>query len=382
MPAEPRPPALHVGHGVLSDLGSIVSALGVTAPLIVTDSGLLRSPWPLTVASSLARAGLRTTRFGAVDGTPSESVVASCRTAFLTGEHDGVVAVGGGSAIDTAKACSGLVGHGGQLADYYGLGHLTHAGPPIIAVPTTPSTGADVSFHAVIAADERRFAVSGPHLRPVAVVADQTTWHTAPRDVVGDAVVDALIHGIEAYLALAATPATDQLSLEGVSDLFAAAGVDDPRLAHGCIATGMAMSYANAGLVHALGYPLSTEYGLSHGRANALVAAAALACVHTVAPDRCRMLAAKCGTTDLARAVADLCRRFGVSAAFTVELTDRDALRLADKASAYQPLLDNAPIRVSPREIAEIYLAVSERSTSKNRSAMSATTCSVNFPPS
>src|SRR5262245_26155855 len=161
--------------------------------------------------------------------------------AFLTGGHDAVVAVGGGSAIDTAKACSGLVGQGGELADHYGLGRLTQAGPPVIAVPTTPSGGADVSFHAVIASAERRYAVSGPHLRPLAVVADQTTWHTAPRDVVGDAVIDAFIHGIEAYLASAATPATDALSLEGVADVFAAAGTDDPRLAHGCIATGMAM---------------------------------------------------------------------------------------------------------------------------------------------
>ena len=340
---------------MLDDLGEIASHLGLRAPLIVTDRGLARTPWPDLARESLLRAGLRTATFDQVDGTPTARVVAACRAALIGGWHDGLVAVGGGSAIDTAKACSGLVAHGGALADHEGLGRFTDAGPPIIAVPTTPSGGADVSFHAVIAADDRRYAVSGPHLRPSAVVVDPATWRTAPTGVVGDAVIDAFLHAIEAYLARAATPETDALALDGVREIVGAAGVDDPSLASGCMAAGRAMSYANAGLVHALGYPVSTVYGVPHGRANAEMAAAALEWMEPVAPARFEALADVCGTPDLPSAVVGLCARYGVPTAAPA-LTSEDASHLADLTSGYRPLLDNVPAPVARADIIAIYL--------------------------
>ena len=355
MHAESVSPSVRIGTGTLADLGSVVSNLDARSALIVTDVGLQRTPWPAAAAASCGSAGVHTGVFAQVDGTPTAAVVSACQLEFTGGGYDALVAVGGGSAIDTAKACAGLVAHGGKLREYEGLGHFHRPGPPVIAVPTTPSGGADVSFHAVIACAKRRYAVSGPHLRPAAVIVDQATWHTAPTDVIGAAVIDAFIHGIEAYLALAATAETDALATAGVGDVFRATGIDDPRLARGCMATGTAMSHANAGLLHALGYPLSIEFGVMHGRANALVAAAALELISAAEPVRCRVIAARCGASDLPEAVADLCTRYEVSTSFPTDLSHREAIRLAEMTSAYQPLLDNAPLRISCAGMADIY---------------------------
>jgi alcohol dehydrogenase len=359
-------PELHVGAGVLRDVGACVSALGVRRPLVVSDPGVAAAGWTGSVVSTLRAEGLQPGVWQDVRSDPDLDVVHRCRDA-LAG-HDGIVAVGGGSVIDVAKAASGLAAHTGQLSDYEGLGRFTAPGIPVVAVLTTPGSGAELSRHAVIADRAgRKFAVSGRWLAPTMVIADPDTLVTVPEDVAADTVMDALLHAIEAYLARAATPYSDVCARVAVGSLGTAAvpAVRDrdpvacARLMSGCLAAAMAMSNTNAGVVHALGYPLTSEYGIPHGRANALVAPTALRVLADTAPDRCAELGRLLGRLDepdLAAAFAALRGRLGVAAPLSgYGVPYQELPRLASLATTYGPVLRNTCREFTEAQLCELY---------------------------
>ncbi|HEX4701679.1 MAG TPA: iron-containing alcohol dehydrogenase, partial [Pseudonocardiaceae bacterium] len=298
-------PELHVGAGVLADVGACVAALGIARPLVVSDPGVTAAGWTDRVVAELRAAHLDPAPWPGVRPDPDIDVVRRCR-AELDG-HDGIVAVGGGSVIDAAKACAGLAAHPGELSDYEGLSRFTNPGVPVVAVLTTPGSGAELSRHATIAdGTGRKFAVSGRWLAPRMVLADPETLATVPNAVAADTALDAMLHAIEAYLARAATPYTDvcaRIALGMLSTAAVPAVRDGDRAARaelmaGCLASGMAMSNANATVVHALGFPLTSEYHIPHGRANALVAPTVLAALADTAPDRYADLGRLLSTSD------------------------------------------------------------------------------------
>ncbi|HEX4726199.1 MAG TPA: iron-containing alcohol dehydrogenase, partial [Jatrophihabitans sp.] len=288
-------PELHVGSGVLAELGDAVAGLGIARPLLVSDRTVAAAGWVDRVLASLRQAGLDPTSWPQASTDPDVALVQRCRQALQAAGCDGLVAVGGGSVIDLAKAAAGLAAHPGRLTDYEGLGGFIVPGLPVVAVATTPPSGAELSRHAVLAdPGGRKFAVSGRWLAPRLVFVDCDALDTVSTDVAIDSVLDSMLHAIEAYLARAATPYTDVCARIAVGTLATVAvptiaGGDrtgGPALVSGCLAAGLAMINANAGVVHALGYPLTSQYGMPHGRANALVAPAALRALAPAVPDR------------------------------------------------------------------------------------------------
>jgi alcohol dehydrogenase class IV len=451
-------PRLHVLPGGLAACGEVVAGLGIRRALVVTDAGVRAAGWADRVAAAARSVGVQVTVWDQARPDPADELVHRCRDAVLRHGCDGLVAVGGGSVIDVAKATAGLVAAGGPLLPAYeGLGRLAAAGPPVVAVPTTPCSGAEVSRHAVLAAagGGRKYAVSGPHLAPRAVVVDPDTFATAPRDVLVDTVLDALVHAVEAYLARAATPYSDLFARAAVAAITRAAipalatgaflarpaggpiaSSDDQsalserenvalsriergdvtfsqvgagagsgraavtELVTGCLLAGVAMAEANAGVIHALGYPLTSEYGIAHGRANALVAGAALRALASAAPRRCGELAAlwsspgqppaaaprtaaaephadgvtgrpeagacgdaaavgaggMAGAGALAAAFDELGRRLGMAGSLAGYGVLRDRLpALARLACDYQPVLRNSPLDATEADLARIY---------------------------
>ncbi|HEY0166446.1 MAG TPA: iron-containing alcohol dehydrogenase [Jatrophihabitans sp.] len=358
-----------MGPGVLEEVGACVAAWGIRRPLVVSDQGVAGSGWTERVVTSLRSAGLEPAEWLVWHPDPSIDVVRQCRVAYAANQHDGLVAVGGGSVIDVAKACSGLAVHPGQLTDYEGLGRFTMPGPPVFAVLTTPGSGAELSQHAVIADGAgRRFAVSGRWLAPRMVLADPSTFTTLPPEVATDTVLDAMLHAIEAYLGRAASPYTDMCARMGLGILGAAAVPairdGDPAanldLVSGCLAAGIAMANASAGVVHALGYPLTSEYQLSHGRANALVAPAALRAVAHAAPVRYaelgRLLTPDTGASDLAASYTAMRVQLGVTASLAdYGVPYADLARLAALAIEYRPVLRNTRREFSQAELCDLY---------------------------
>jgi alcohol dehydrogenase len=361
-------PELRVGSGVLAELGDAVAGLGIGRPLVVSDRTVAAAGWVDRALHSMRRAHLDPTCWLQASADPDAGLVQRCRQVLQDKGCDGLIAIGGGSVIDLAKAAAGLAAHPGRLTEYEGLGGFTVPGLPVVAVATTPPSGAELSRHAVVADDGgRKFAVSGRWLAPRLVFVDCDALDTVSTDVAIDSVLDSMLHAIEAYLARAATPYTDVCARIAVGTLATVAvptiaGGDrsgGPALVSGCLAAGLAMINANAGVVHALGYPLTSQHGLPHGRANALVAPAALRALAPAVPDRYaelgRLLTAG-ESGDAAEAFLAWRTELGVSATLSgYGISLQDVPQLAAAATRYRPVLSNARRAFTEAQLGNLY---------------------------
>lgn len=257
--------------------------LGAASALIVTDPGLAATGFPDEVRSALEDAGLDVVTHAKVSGNPTTDDVAATRALADAQDSDAIIAIGGGSAIDTAKATAMLVANGGEYGDYqWGGRPITERSHPFMAVPTTAGTGSEVSKVAVISDPSQPFkkGVLSPLMFAHAVVIDPTVTVGLPPGLTAATGMDAFIHALEAYTGLGANPISDMLALEAmrlVIDSLERAthdGTDidarrDMMLA--AICGGMAMDQAGLGLVHALSGALCSHLHLHHGLANALL---------------------------------------------------------------------------------------------------------------
>ncbi|TWP53804.1 iron-containing alcohol dehydrogenase [Lentzea tibetensis] len=341
------PPSVRFGAGSITHLSDSLRECGVRRALVVTDHGVLAAG-----VVERVRAELDVPHDVFVAGRPTADQVTACGSA-LDGA-DGVVAVGGGSVIDVAKAAVALRSAGTRLQDVYGLDRVLGTALPVIAVPTTPGSGGEVSSHAVVTDQGKRHAVSGACLVPRAAVIDPTLAESLPRDATVACALDALMHGAEAYLARAATPFSDALALPGVRRIAAALpSLDRHELSLGCLQANLAMAQANAGLVHALGYPLTERHGVVHGIANALVAPAVLRASRHAQEQRDSDLAECLGAPEFADGLTLLLERVGVPLGLPV--CDPD--ELACDALHYGPVRANWRFEATVDDIAAMYRA-------------------------
>ena len=268
------------GPGGLSRLGDLVRELGVTRPLLVTDQGV--------VAAGLAEAGLRHLEdavvFDDVYANPDIELVGRAAAAYREGGCDGLVALGGGSSIDTAKAVGVEVVHGGSIAEYeYGSTPLTERIPPLVAVPTTAGTGSEATLWAVITDPERRikFNVGGTPLigAHVALVDPELTLGLPPA-ITAATGMDALSHAIECYTCDYHQPFNDAVSLhaiELVGRWLRVACGDGGNLeartgmAHAATLGGLAYGTESAGAAHAMSQSAGGVHECPHGALTARV---------------------------------------------------------------------------------------------------------------
>ena len=368
------PSTLLFGRGRLADLPEILAELGVERPLVVTDPGVAATGVPERLLADLGGAGA-----GLWDGVapdPTDEHAERCRDRIAAGGHRSVIALGGGSVIDVAKVAAVLATHGGKAADYFGFDRVRRPGLPLVAVPTTPGSGAEVSSHAVLAsvASRRKEVIAGLHLLPRAAVVDPVLTLTLPPAQTTWSALDGFIHAIEAFLARRATPLTDtfaRLAAPAIARALPrvlAEGADlaaREELALGCLYSGLAMANANAGAIHALGYPLTSRYRIPHGLANALVAAAALERIAPGRPERCNELAglltdgdASPGPTPLAARVRQLLAACGVGDRLSGwGVHEKDLPELAAAALHFQSVLANTPVALGRDDLLAIYRA-------------------------
>lgn len=339
------PPSVRFGAGSTTQLPEVVRECGMRRALVVTDHGVLAARVVDRVLDALD-----VPRSVHVTAQACAAQVTACRDA-LPG-HDGVIAVGGGSVIDVAKAAIALLGSEEPLESLYGLEHAKGPALPLVAVPTTPGSGGEVSSHAVVTDGNRRHAISGASLVPRAVVIDPDLTSTLPYPAMLACALDALMHGAEAYLARAATSFSDALALPGVRRIVSSLREPDPaELSAGCLQANLAMAQANAGLVHALGYPLTQRYGIPHGIANVVVAPAVLRASRHVQEQRDAELASCFGADDFADALTTFLRRLGVRQSFPAG----DAEELAADALRYGPVRANWRFEATEDDMAAMY---------------------------
>jgi 4-hydroxybutyrate dehydrogenase len=284
------PTTILYGPGAVAELGRRLAASGDRSFVLVTDSGVVKAGVAARVQEPLAAAGLRVELFTDVHPNPIEEDVEKGVEAFRRSGAAGLIALGGGSPMDVAKAIAVLVTHAGPLSRFDdakgGDKNISNPVPPVYAIPTTAGTGSEVGRSGVIITRDTRAktVIFHPSLMPKIAVLDPELTVGLPPGLTAATGFDAFTHGLEAYLAKGFHPIADAVALgcmELVVDALpraVARGDDLEARGRMLLAASMGATAFQKGLgvIHSLAHPLSTRYGVHHGLANAMLMPTAL----------------------------------------------------------------------------------------------------------
>lgn len=282
------------GKGAIKLLGPELQRMGVGRALVVTDRFLYESGAAARVGEVLSRAGVEYAVFYQVQPNPTVQVVETCAAAVKSLSAQILVALGGGSAIDTAKAASILAANGGRLENYEGEDKSRIPGVPIAAVNTTAGTGSECTDFYIVTDPVRRTKLAMVDVNCMVSIAvnDIDFMMSMPPGLTAATGMDALTHAIEAVLSRGASPLTDKDALWAVERIVrylpravADGGDEEARsmMAYAEYAAGMAFSNVGLGMVHAMAHALGGRYNLPHGMCNAVLLPYVLA-FHTRCP--------------------------------------------------------------------------------------------------
>jgi alcohol dehydrogenase class IV len=276
------PTTIWAGPGRIAELPAACARAGMTRPLLVTDEGLIGAPMIKNALAALKDVAL----FGAVRGNPASSHVEAGLAAYRKGHHDGVVAFGGGSALDAGKVIAFMSGQTRPLWDFEDVGDWwTRADPagisPVVAVPTTAGTGSEVGRAGVILNEEthQKKIIFHPQMMPRVVISDPELTVGLPRAVTAATGMDAFVHCFEAFCAPGFHPLADGFALEGMRIIqrflprACANGKDIEARAQMLAAATMGAAAFQKGLggVHAIAHPVGSWFNTHHGLTNAVI---------------------------------------------------------------------------------------------------------------
>lgn len=279
------PSAYRIGPGRIRELVECCASLGVARPLVVTDPGILSLPWFPRIPADLEAAGLATRVFSDIDANPSVAHVEAGLEVAAAHEADGLILIGGGSAMDAGKCIALLAHNPGSVLDYEDVGDRWKQADgsrilKTIAVPTTAGTGSEVGRAAVIVdpSDHNKKIIFHPKMQPDLVLADPELTLGLPPRLTAATGMDALAHCFEAYCAPGYHPMADGIALEGlrlIGENLIVAFRDGSNLrarTHLMMAASMGATafQKGLGLIHALSHPVGGLTGLHHGTANSI----------------------------------------------------------------------------------------------------------------
>ena len=290
------PRILRVGAGVSGQLVTSLNELGLARPLLVTDPFMLECGYCERLEAPLRAAGMPYGLFSACVPDPTTDSVYAALAQLREGDYDCVVALGGGSSLDTAKAVAVLAKHGGIMRDYKAPRQID-SGLPIIAIPTTAGTGSEATRVAVITdtKTQEKMLCMGLGLMPLAALVDFELTLTMPYRLTADTGIDSLCHALEAYVSRKANAFTDSIALTAMRTIYqnirTACAEPDNRLAKEAMmlaATQGGIAFANASvtLIHGMSRPIGAKFHVPHGLSNAMLLAAVTAWSVDHAPER------------------------------------------------------------------------------------------------
>jgi alcohol dehydrogenase class IV len=315
------PTAVRFGAGRIAELADAVTAAGISRPLLVTDPKLATLPMVTRAVDLLGRAGLPAEVFSGIRPNPVEQNIVAGVAALRAGGHDGVVAFGGGSALDAGKLIAFMTAQTRSIFDFEDVGDWwTRASAdgivPIVAVPTTAGTGSEVGRAGVVTDEATRTKKIIFHPRMMAKVAicDPELTIGMPPIITAGTGMDAFAHCLEAYCAPVYHPLADGIAVEGmrlIKDNLARAVRDGGDLAARAHMMAAALMGATAfqkglGAIHALSHPVGALYDTHHGLTNAVFMPYVLVFNRKAVEDRIRRLAAWLGLRASFRAFLDL----------------------------------------------------------------------------
>ncbi len=291
------PRIMEIGAGAISKLPNIVQSLGGSKPLIITDKMMVQLGYIQQLQDLLSEEGLAADVFSGTEPEPTAASIEAGLQCVLDNNYDVIIALGGGSPIDSAKAIAILGKHGGNIRDYKFPRQVNEAGIPIIAIPTTAGTGTEVTRFTIITDeknDEKMLCV-GIGFMPLAAIVDVNLTLSLPPRITADTGIDALTHAIEAYVSQKASPFSDSQALSAmrlIGPHLKRAYVDGSdveareAMMLGSTLAGIAFSSASVALVHGMSRPIGAFFHVPHGLSNAMLLPSVTAFSIPSAPER------------------------------------------------------------------------------------------------
>ena len=275
-------PEIVFGYGSLGEAGHCALRLGARRPFVVTDPGIIEAGWVRELLGHLADVGLAADVWAGVTPNPKDHEITAAFHRYREWDGDVIIAIGGGSAMDAAKGVAILSGNGGSILDYAGVDQAVEPIPPLVMIPSTSGTGADVSQFCIVTDTARatKITIMGRALVPDISVTDPRLLTTMPDELNASTGLDALTHGIEAYVSLAHSPLTDVHALTAVrlvgSDLertLVEPGDLDARtaMAQASLEAGLAFTNAILGATHAMSHQVGGLLDAPHGVVNGVL---------------------------------------------------------------------------------------------------------------
>lgn len=302
------PRILRVGAGASKEVATALAELGLSRPLLVTDPFMVQCGYAERITAVISASGISCGLFSDSVPDPTTDSIDAGLEVLRSGDYDALVALGGGSAIDTAKAMAVMAQREGPMRDYK-VPVQVDSGLPVIAIPTTAGTGSEATRAAVITDSQsnEKMLCMGLGLMPVAALVDYELTLSMPYRLTADTGIDTLCHALEAYVSRKANPFTDAIALTAMTTvsrhLRTACNEPDNREAREAMmlaATqgGMAFSNASVTLIHGMSRPIGGLYHVPHGLSNAMLLPEVTAWSVGHAPERYATAARAMGLAD------------------------------------------------------------------------------------
>ena len=371
-------PEIVYGNGARQLCGRHALNLGASRVFIVADSGVRDTRWCTDVEKSIKEAGLSFIIFDKVSVNPKDHEVMSGAQICLSEGCDLIVAVGGGSPMDCAKGIGVIMGNSGNILDYQGVDMVPKPGPPLIFIPTTAGSSADVSQFAIITDTTQniKMAIISKMVIPDMALIDPETTLSMPAELTADTGMDTLCHAFEAYVSTASSPMTDMsaISAAQLTFEFLQKAYDQPdnidfrdKMMTATLMAGLAFSNASLGLVHAMAHSLGGTMNLPHGECNALLLEKVVLYNYDAVPERYDRLAQACGLDiqtvlpakrgmAIAEHIARLRKQLNINKTLgDLGVTPSDVSRLS-RFAFQDPCLATNPRPAGEKEIEAIFL--------------------------
>ena len=363
-------PEIVFGPDSVQEAAHAAVRLGARRPFVVTDPGLLDAGWPSELLTHLGATGLIPNLWFDVTPNPKDHEIEAGFARYVEAGCDVVLGIGGGSVMDAAKGVALLAANGGRIHDYEGIDRIEHPIPPMIMLPSTSGTGADVSQFCIVTDTERhtKITIMGRALVPDVSVIDPRLLTTMPDDLNAATGLDALTHGIEAFVSLAHGPLTDHHALQAISLVHANLVRTMMRPHDSAARSAMAQAALEAGLAFTNAI-LGATHAMSHQAGGMLDLPHVIRFNGATVPERFVPIAQAMGLADVVGApaeeaverVAEEVRRLGDEVGVPKGLgdlgvTDADLPRLAQLTLSDACLTTN-PRPASVSQVAELFRA-------------------------
>ncbi|MBR2513719.1 MAG: iron-containing alcohol dehydrogenase [Halomonas sp.] len=370
-------PEIIFGDGARHAAGNYVTTFGAEKVLLVSDPGVLLAGWVADIEAKLLEANIAVERFTAVSPNPRVDEIMAGAEIYRETGCKAIVAIGGGSPMDCAKGIGIVTAHGGHILDFEGVDTIRVPIPPLIFIPSTAGTSADISQFAIISDQQRRmkFSIISKAVVPDVSLIDPEVTMTMSPYLTACTGVDALVHAIEAFVSTGSGPLTDAHALEAMRlisshlEALVANPTDGELRAQvmlGSMQAGLAFSNAILGAVHAMSHSLGGFLDLPHGLCNAMLLEHVVAYNYEAAPDRfkrvaeavgidCRGLSQQQVKKALFQYLVDLKHAVGLGGTLGIMGVSRSDVPFLTNHALGDPCILTNPRRSNSRDVAVVY---------------------------